>query len=211
MNNLIDEIFITILTGSRPELLEKTISFLPFAIVENAYALLNGNDKKSKEVLQFYNIEYDYTNKIHPIGQSISMLAEQAKKSQKKFWLHIEDDWKFVHSENWLNNAVYLLKYSHQVRLRHVSEKVLTTHMITGQVISWNDLPNGYIGNAHFTFNPFLMETRKIDSVFPCEGERHAQRNALKNNLRPVTQLKPGNFYHIGDENSLRLKTKCQV
>lgn len=211
VSNFVDDVFVTILTGSRPELLQKTLTNLPSFLFKEMYVLLNGNDKNSKFILQTYNIEYDFTPEIMHIGSAISFLADEALTSGKTYWLHIEDDWKFNESVDWLKRAKQMLNKSYQVRLRHQTEKVLNTHMITGQVIEWQDLPFGFLGKAHFTFNPFLMKTKDIPFVFPCKGERDAQKNALANSKLIVTQLKPGNFIHIGEENSLRLKTKCPV
>jgi hypothetical protein len=207
MNN----ICITLLTGARPDLLKETLINLPTFLFKNMFALLNGNDKESRFILQSYCIPFISTSEIKSIGDNISFLTKEVKNKNKKYWLHIEDDWKFIYSENWLQKAKLALQESYQVRLRHISEKVLHKHMITGQIIEWQDLPNFTLGKAHLTFNPFLMKTQEINKIFPCIGEKDAQRNALKNNLQIVSQLKPGNFYHIGDDNSLRLKTKCQI
>lgn len=207
---------ITFLTGSRPELLETTLKsvfeMMPLLKDETLMALCNGGDKPTQEVLEKYGIPFMKTKELLPIGPAISLLAEYAEKTKERYWLHIEDDWKAVNGMSGINKAIFILETFvsiTQVRLRHISEKVMDHHMITGVPIKWLRGKDFNYGKAHMTFNPNIMRTSDISKAYPCSGERDAQKKWLSNNY--VAQLDPGIFKHIGGDNSLRLKTKAEV
>lgn len=177
--------------------------------------LNNAYDKGTNDVLKQYDFidEIIIRKKTVSIGRAFTILSEAAKKSGEEIWLLLEDDWQCM-SSGWTEQAVRLVKNNSvsQVRLRLESEKVMTTHMITGQPIVWR-IKSGFniANNAHLTFNPSLIKTADIDKIFPCTGERHAQKTWLENDMNKVIQLTPGVFKHIGEGQSLREVTLCEV
>lgn len=209
-------VIITILTGSRPELLKRTLQSLfevmPELRSQHILALANGNDQPTIDVLEKFDVSYKTTAKLLPIGEAISLLADWVLKSGMKYWLSLEDDWQAVSSG--VSKAVWILDRFpdiSQVRLRHTSEWVMPKHMITGVPINWHRR-NGFLyATAHRTLNPNLARVEDIPKCFPCTGERHMQKRALKNGLTTIAQLEPGIFKHIGAENSLREVTKCEL
>lgn len=207
---------ITLLTGRRPELLERTLA----AIADNKPSLFNqtfivfnnAGDKETSDVLDRYELSnVIVNNETYPIGVAASLLAHKAYQSGEDIWLHLEDDWE-LQDVDW-TKALSLIenKQVSQVRLRCDNETVLKKHMITGQPIEWEER-DGYrvTDKAHYTMNPSLIRVEDIPKIFPCTGERDAQRNWLPT-MKNVVQITPGMFKHIGDDNSLRLVTKCEV
>jgi len=208
----ISDVCISILSGNRPQLLKKTLDSLPLWLLENnknIIGLCNGGDLPTLKIFKSFKIETIITDKILPIGDSISLLSKYIKMMNKTYWLHLEDDWLFnTLDDNWIFRSKKVLNYCEQVRLRKYSEKVLTTNLITNELINWNEFELGLISeNAHFTFNPSLIKCDDIDLIFPCTHENDCCRKAIKNNFI-IYQLYPGCFKHIGHDNSLRLKNK---
>lgn len=213
-------IVVTILTGRRPKLLKQTLESIldkcPELLEDNTVIVLNNAyDRGTNEVLKEYDFidEVIVRKKTVSIGRAMTILAEAAKKSGKQLWLMLEDDWQCM-SSDWVKEATKLASNNgiSQVRLRLDSEKVLTRHMITGEPINWK-VRSGFkiSNNAHLTFNPSIIKARDIDNIFPCTGERHAQKNWLENGMGKVVQLTPGVFQHIGEGQSLRELTRCEL
>lgn len=206
----------TILTGKRPELLretlESTLHYVPEIRDGMIVALVNGGDKPSCDVLKEFEVAYFKTKELLPIGEAVSLLAEKALKSKATKWLHLEDDWKATKSG--LLKALWILDtYPNiaQVKMRSITDPVLKKHMITGEPLLWQRKAGFLYGVSHITFNPSVIRTKDIPKIFPCTGERDAQKNAMKNGLNITAQLDPGIWTHVGDENSLRLQTGCEV
>lgn len=208
---------VTIMTGKRPELLDKTLESLfgvfPYLYNETLMALANGGDEPTQDVLRKYEVPYFHTKELLPIGQSISLLAQYAQQAGDKYWLIMEDDWLATDSDT-VTKAVDIMDANPditQIRLRHISETVLTRNMVTNEPITWQ-VHDGYrTAKAHLTFNPSIIRTKDIPKAFPCTGERHAQKNWHSNGMWLVAQLTPGIWKHIGQDNSLRLQTNSEV
>lgn len=213
---------ITILTGRRPHLLERTLKSAEAAIgevLEGAwkFMLINGGDWETQVVARdnetwhhFWAISQVWS----PIGLATTRcafeaqwLARQKDLHAPKYWLHLEDDWECVEApEGWLEESCALLDSGKvdQVRLRRDDEPVLKRHMVTGKAIQWKREGNFKIGEAHLTFNPALMRTEDIPDAFPCQGEREAQRKWLAAGRKASAQHVPGLWQHIGAGESLR-------
>lgn len=209
---------VTLLTGKRPQLLKRTIDSVldktPELFENKVIVLNNAYDKGTNEVLKQYDFidEIIVRKKTVSIGRAVTILSEAVKKSGEELWLHLEDDFECLYS-GWLPQAIKLAKNPgiSQVRLRVDSDKVLNSHMITGEPIEWRKRAGFKISsNAHFTMNPSIIKTEDIDKIFPCTGERNAQKNFISE-MKSVVQLEPGVFEHIGGGQSLRLVTKCEV
>ena len=148
---------------------------------------------------------------VAPIGPSMSRLADAAARSGRRWWLHLEDDWRAVDDPGWLDRARAILatrREISQVRLRRSAEPVLPRHMVTGRPLVWRRHP-GHVTSpdAHLTFNPSLVRTADIPTGWPCTGEADAQRRWHTAGRRAVAQLTPGVFAHIGHADSLRQRT----
>lgn len=193
---------ITILSARRPDLLELTLSRFPLKNFKNIISYCNGGDKETIEVFRKFNLEPLVTEEFLYIGSAVTLLSEKVKETSCKFWLHLEDDWLYKSkSMKWLDQSKEILQEnSHifQVRLRHISEKVLPHNMVTKKRIKWKTHQYGKYGEAHFTHNPSLIRVNDIDKIFPESYERRGQKNAWKNGLRTIFQLDPGCFFHTG-------------
>jgi hypothetical protein len=129
--------------------------------------------------------------------------------------LHLEDDWRaHTFDAGWLARALHLLDADPkigQVRLRDAADRVLRRHMITNRPIQWTPLRGDRrASSAHFTFNPSLVRRKDLTALFPCDDETEAQRKFLKAGFASA-QLVPGTFTHIGDEDSLRRRSRASM
>jgi hypothetical protein len=195
---------VTMLSGARPNLLDRTLSKLPDYVLANMIGLANGGDSETIEVYKNYGIDPIVTPYLLPTGSAISFLADLAFSSKKSYWLQLEDDWDFVtQDELWLERAKKALQESHQVRLRHFSDPVKQTHMYTKKPFKLKASRYGRVGKMHWTFNPTLQKCKTIPSVFPNVSEKDSQKRAVESNKSIVTQLYPGCFLHNGWEDSL--------
>ena len=212
-------LIVTILTGRRPHLLERTLKAVEDHLEQVSLwngdyfaAFLNGRDAATEAILRRPDpfTWFRWSDEWLSIGEATSRCADVALELEGfDYWLHLEDDWECLASpEGWLEESIALLDSGKvdQIRLRDASEKVLKKHMVTGAPIRWTQEGNFDIGEAHLTFNPFLMRVSDISDAFPCEGERDAQRKWLAAGHKMSAQHHPGLFRHIGGGESLRGK-----
>jgi hypothetical protein len=207
---------VTFLTGKRPELLSETIKSIkdncPELLDNDVLVFNNSGDKETQKIIQTYGFDSMVNHGTLPIGSAISALAYKALEYNQTYWIHVEDDW-YCHSSGWYKEAIKHIQNPDvsQVRLRLDSEPVLKKHMITGEEIVWQESETyKYAEKAHMTFNPSIIRCEDIPKIFPCTGERDAQKNWLQNGMQGVVQLIPGVFEHIGEDNSLRAITRCE-
>lgn len=212
-------LLITLLTGSRPHYLERTLK----AMIEHqpevwedskVLVLHNGGDPETREVLKAYWDHFDQvrtTSMLFPIGPATSLLMEYAQDYEAEYLLHLEDDWTAGPGDLPLG-ADLLDEGIFQVRLRKALERVLPKHMVTGKSITWRwSLTHAcqVAYDAHYTLNPSLMRLQDIKVGFPARDERHAQAKFHAAGYRKVAQLVPGIFTHIGEQ-SLRKQRRGQ-
>lgn len=206
-----DELVITILTGGRPGLLASTLDSLRTAcrpgVLNRARVLarVNGGDAASVAVLDQHR---DFIDAVHvgpweDVGPATSACAEDAHRSGRRLWLHLEDDWTAHPDTGWLDRAAAILD-GHtdvgQVRLRLAAERVLARHMHTRRPIRWVASDGfKYSPDAHLTFNPTLMRTADITGTWPSDSERDAQAKRWRSGPVGVAQLVPGVFAHAGE------------
>jgi glycosyltransferase involved in cell wall biosynthesis len=212
---VLERLGVSLLTGGRPDLLERTLT--TFAArwpdqVEAAHvvALVNGQDSASHDLLRqasWIDRTLTYEPDVLSIGMAASILtAAVTALPHIEQVLHLEDDWETRTLDiEALARASSLLHAPGvgQVRLRHSSEPCLGQHMITGRRVEWTQREDHRRGAAHFTFNPSLILRQVADLVFPAIDERDAQRRFLATGL-DVVQLEPGVFAHIGAGRSRR-------
>jgi hypothetical protein len=131
-------------------------------VVADAFvlALNNGGDWPTWEVLERFDDLIDLTvatQKLLPIGESVSYLFKIAQELETEYLLHLEDDWEAGPGE-WYDQAARLLDGGiFQVRLRQADERVLPNHMVSKHPLRWTIWPDGYrtSPDAHYTLNPF--------------------------------------------------------
>jgi glycosyltransferase involved in cell wall biosynthesis len=207
---VLERLGISLLTGGRPDLLERTLTTLAARWpdqVRAAYvvALVNGPDPASRDLLGpagWINRILTYEGDVLTIGMATSIVtAAVTGHPEVEHLLHLEDDWetRTVDMEALVRAASFLRDPGvGQVRLRHRTEPCLSKHMISGRTIGWRQGDDHRRGLAHFTFNPSLVSRDVADRVYPAVDERDAQRRFLATGL-DVVQLEPGAFAHIGD------------
>lgn len=205
------DITITILTGRRAHLLERTLSSLPKTMLETCARVVllnNGGDAETQRVADHWLAPRDVyleTDDFLPMGLALAHLNEHIHTN---LMFHLEDDWDYATFEDtWLDDAREALEDQQvfQVRCRHAGEKTRANHMVTRRKIRWQPCRQGLVADdAHFTTNPCLIRTRDWTKLWPCAGEQTAMRAAWNDGLRKVVQLAPGAFVHTGENDSLR-------
>lgn len=211
-----------ILTGQRPLLLKQTLEALyeycPKMLARNKIIIFNNSgDQPTRDVINQYSFDMVYEAPyVRTCGEAYSFIGKQIQTfyPKEEYLLFIEDDWVCTLGEDeWVNQSIKLIskKNVSQVRLRHTDEKVLSKHMVTGKPIRWIETDGGYMlaEAAHLTFNPSFLKINDLRRFLPASGEREAQKNFVSNGMKGVVQLLPGVFRHIGDEDSLRSRTRC--
>lgn len=209
-------LLVTILTGSRPLLLERTLASLAAhhgPLIEDAEMLVlhNGGDSATSQILDRYLdvlgdvASITVTPTLFGIGEAASYLFGLAVQTDADFLLHLEDDWE-AYPGDWYSQAVGLLEDgAFQVRLRRSVEHSLPRHMVTKRPIRWHTgSHHRYTGDAHYTLNPSLIRLADLKKGWPASGEQDAQRKFWEAGCRQVAQLVPGIWSHIGEEDSLR-------
>lgn len=204
------ETLITLLTGKRPKLLERTLDSVkknqPELLKATWLVLHNGGDRETSEVLLDSGIplEIETSESFLDIGLATSLLFRLASSWKREYLLHLEDDWE-ASLGIFLPRAKELLEEAFQVRLRKASEKVLTRHMVTGRQLHWKPGFGAWLStDAHYTLNPSLIRLGDLRFGFPASSEQHAQRKFHKAGKRKVAQILPGIFSHTGGSESLR-------
>lgn len=213
---------LTILTGGRPALLERTLASVERSVpklVESArvVALVNGKDDVALAALRgraWVDHVHEHREYRHGIGAAISMLMDLARLPPSGILLHLEDDWE-CSPGTWYDAGLELLHRHRdigQVRLRRhverscVGQATSSYHMVTRRPLDWQ--PRGrqcLVARAHYTFNPTLVRTELAKRIFPCASEFHAAQKFMRTHLL-AAQLLPGAFRHTGGANSLREK-----
>ena len=204
-------IAISLLTGGRPQLLKRTVEALARTLPQlleraRVTAFVNGDDAESGDFvagLPFVDRVLRHPGRRMPIGPAASRVIAQAlKPGDARYLLHLEDDWEMsTQDDTWLRRAVTILDGEPQigqVRLRHRGERVRRRHMVTTQVIRWEERA-GYLlsESAHWTFNPSLIRASDAPTAWPAADEAAAQRAFLRSGLW-TAQLTPGVFRHLG-------------
>lgn len=218
-----EDVVVTVLTGHRPRLLELTLAALEVnapGLLASAYTVVlhngdDGSDEETRELLDLYAWAWDELHaepELLPVGPATSRLATRVVPAWRAYWLHLEDDWGAAGAHpGWLDRARELLATDPelaQVRLRRASEPVLRRHMVTRRPLRWEDRGDHQVArDAHWTNNPALVRALDAGLAYPADGEREAQRNWRRAGRRKVAQLVPGEFVHLGDDASLRVRT----
>lgn len=221
------DLVVTLLTGHRPGLLNLTLATLevnaPWLLEDARVVVLHngddGTDDDTREVLDLYAGAWDERLSeptLLETGPATSKLAARVPESWRPYWLHLEDDWGATGAHaGWLHLARELLAGDPelaQVRLRCDDERVLRRHMVTNRPLRWTDHGRYRLApDAHWTNNPSLVRAQEAPLAWPARGERSAQRNWHAAERHKVAQLVPGEFKHLGDDDSLRLKTGAEL
>ena len=167
---VVDRLGISILTGDRAGLLARTLETFEARWPEQARAahvcaFVNGADEASRSVVEaagWIDRTMTYGPDVIPIGLATSLLiGAVAAHGDVDVVLHVEDDWetRTMDDEALVRAATHLEDETvGQVRVRHRSERCLPRHMITGKPIAWRRHHDDLRGQAHFTFNPALIQ-----------------------------------------------------
>lgn len=189
---------VTVLTGRRPDLLDQTLTALPY----QPTVFVNGADQVSIEVALEHRTGMVVWDQWLTVGDATSRVAEWVRGRSEKYWLHCEDDWVCEGVPDLLP-AMTLLDTGEigQVRLRRKDDGAKPVHYLTGQKITWRGAVV-LIGESHATFNPTLMLSEAA-GLFPVNNEVDFMRRMM--GRWPVNgQADPGWFTHIGGGRSLR-------
>ena len=168
-------IILTITACKRTNLLRRTIksmtrNWCDFCMVDKIICIDDGTEKNELDGLtdEFPWIEFivkDEKKRGH--RDSMNLIRDIVIESGAKYWIHMEDDWEFIRSDNYISRGVeYLRKYS-DIGVKQVLFNKGYTEIITD--IVWNcgtrleeglllhkhdaaDSPCGYW--PHYSFRP---------------------------------------------------------
>ncbi len=219
-----EDVTITLVTGSRPELLAATIASLQthapglldsaqVAVLQNgpdSDAVLRSGSPTTADILDLYapliNVRTHLPERVGVGEAAGAMLGFPAPRP---YTLHLEDDWAAITADpTWLDRARRILSDNpdiHQIRLRHAGETVMKRHMLTRRPLHWGPGPEGtVVAAAHYTLNPSLMRSGEVAQLWPADTENGAARQFYNLGWR-AAQMEPGVFRHIGEGKSLRL------
>lgn len=114
-------IILTMTSCKRPELLRRTIKSMTrnwkdLCMVDKFVCIDDGTEKKELASLstEFSWIEF-IVKEIEPKGHlsSMNMIRNIVLNSGAQYWIHIEDDWEFIKTDNYIARGMdYLSKYS---------------------------------------------------------------------------------------------------
>lgn len=207
---------VAVLTGKRPQLLERTLSSFvernPLLWKDASRVVFhNFGDGASARILDRYDWHKREVrpNELLTIGQASQYLGALALSQRTRYVLRLEDDWLCHDSPGWFESAVNVLEDPEvgQVRLQRHDEPTRPENMVTHEPIVWSDYPGGHqAGNAHYTHRPSLMRSFDYSALFPYRKEHHAMRRFYQRGLL-VVQHRPGVFSHLGGD-TLSLKRR---
>ena len=114
-------IIMTITSCKRSNLLRRTINSMTrnwsdFCMVDKIICIDDGTEKKELQNIidEFPWIEFivkDPTKRGH--RDSMNLVRDIVIESGAKYWIHIEDDWEFIKTSNYISRGIeYLRKYS---------------------------------------------------------------------------------------------------
>lgn len=194
-------VVVTLLTGRRPDLLQKTLASLEGSGIE-IEAFVNGADAESLKVVH----DSGMVNGIHQwkewlgIADAMNEVAEWVAGGEDGYWLHLEDDWELTAPLDLSTAQAFLDEHPEvgQVRLRRRDDGASHRNYLTKRRINWQG-EGIKIGNAHATWNPALQRTSAAQ-VYPVTGEVDFMLKMPQINA----QTDPGHFRHLGEGRSLR-------
>lgn len=187
----------TILTGTRPDLLQRTLdgSRDVFAQCDRVVAFANPADPETMAVLDGCGLDLEIMRNDGPRldnGRATTACAMAARESACDLWFHLEDDFVPVPElvaalPDWLAIACDIASNPAigQVRLReesHLGQLVKlpdglhgdgsgasNINWVDGRPVPWRTTPDApfMVGNHHWTFNPAIMRTAVIGTGVP--------------------------------------------
>ena len=211
-------IVVTVLTGSRPKLLLRTLKALArydAQLVEQArvIVLVNGGDEASCDVAARFDWVdlVEKTPEVLEVSGAASLLMGLVDDGAE-FVLHLEDDWE-CKGDGWRQRAVSLLRGDPgvaQVLVSTPHEGAPSINPVSGRRVSWEDArsPRGFryrVGAAAYTLRPSLVRRTLAAELWPSTSEKEAMERFHKAG-GTVARLHDAPFHHIGGDDSLRKK-----
>tara|TARA_Y100000996_G_scaffold410557_1_gene393155 strand:- start:331 stop:4614 length:4284 start_codon:yes stop_codon:yes gene_type:complete len=114
-------IILTMTSCKRPQLLRRTIKSMTrcwsdFCMVDKIVCIDDGTEKNELNIImgEFPWIEFILKDKeIIGHRSSMNMIHDIVLNSGAQYWIHIEEDWEFIKSDNYIARGIdYLTKYS---------------------------------------------------------------------------------------------------
>jgi hypothetical protein len=211
------DVVVTILTGARPLLLERTLigveRHLPGLLdTAEVHVLVNGGDKPTLAVVAHHRkpswVVHSKPGQVATIGQGTSACAAYAITSNRPYWFHLEDDWGAHPAGDSIDRARQILA-NHlevsQVRLSLARERWAAVNMVTHKLLTWENHETWRSSpDCHLTQRPFLMRSKDAHDAYPASGEPEAMRRWRAADHQGIAQLVPGCFSHLGGNDSLK-------
>ena len=213
------KVAVTILTGSRPKLLHRTLKSLaehdPRLVEEGTVLLLvNGADEDSVKVVEKFSWvdRVETTDEILPVGPAVTQLLGMVP-DECEFVLHLEDDWE-CQAEGWRARALAILRMDNavgQVVLGSSEVGEPTLNPISGRRIKWERKrsPRGFryrLAEAAWSFHPAFVRRDTALALLPVQAELDAMQTFHALGPFNIARFFDSPFRHIGGDDSLRAK-----
>lgn len=203
------KVSITLTTCGRMDLLEKTISSFhecnTYPIDEFIIINDNNNNKRELDIKYKKNYILIHNNERKGLLSNIDTLFTTARN---EYIFHLEDDWMFDNSTNFIKNSISILdkrKDIHHVWLRHeydnphpCEESIISQDSFTYKMVV-NNFRGGWCG---YSWNPGLRRKSDHIAMFPngvsvFKDEYQCSIHAMNFKYTSALLL-PTVCYHIG-------------
>lgn len=197
----------------RPDLLEQTLFSLGYAQRFKDLRIIVHEDHPTINLEQgYYGCEFIQTNSIGQHGSIEKFLTEQPSE---KYYLHLEDDWKFFNNYDWIKASIDLMekdptiikvlaRYESPHPCNHdhkfLSNQGKTESEKFGYIHPWTG--NDNITWHGFSWNPGVTRMDLLKQFLPLpKWEQDLAKNIHDAGYR-VVELKRSVYKHIGDGRS---------
>ena len=194
----------TLITScGRPDLLETTLSSLLNNQKERLQIVIHEEKLYTEEFAKKWKwwVQLGYTGGV---GQHNS-IAQFVENVQDKYYLHVEDDWEFNNTFNWIKKAKRILQKNPDIiKVVARGENVHPCQFKDG----WGIIePQDFYGNTWYgwTWNPGVTRLDLLKQ-FQIRGVSEKDMdNAIHEAGYKVAYLEGEIYKHIGNERSTRL------
>lgn len=199
--------FALLTSCARPDLLIKTVDSLLHNQQEQVLLLIN-EDSKAK--LKWFDSDFITTDFTGGIGQHKSIEKFLNFAARLKYYLHLEDDWHFHNSYNWIAESVRIMEEDPSII--KVLCRIGSPHPCDhnkggienanrfGYLQPWTG-DDGITWNG-FSWNPGVTRVDLLRQFMPFPKYEQELAEKIYNAGYKVAELIPGVYTHIGDGRS---------
>ena len=179
-------VVLTMTSCMRPELLRRTIKSMTrnwrdFGMVDKIICVDDGTEKKelASLVSEYPWIEFIVKGEYEKGHRnSMNLIHNYVLSSGAQYWIHIEDDWEFIKSDNYISRGIdYLHKYSYQGVKQVLFNKgyaeimsditwICGTRLEDGLLLHKHNASNSPCGYwPHYSFRPGITRVDVLETL----------------------------------------------